>query len=545
MQLSALAPDKFHRYNHALQAVSAVSPAGKQLRILDLGACEGLLQRFLPEHFVVQMDINPNLDSEKIVCGDARFIPFPDNSFDIVVSLDLLEHVESGFRKEIVREAARVSNSAIIFAFPCKSEQNLSAESDLNQIEKTIRGKPSCFLEEHAEFGLVDVESIAREFEAVFPHTRIIPGLDFRTWFLSSILGAVLSVIPNSQNFIREFNALFNLTCRSDPGSGAVYRMMIIGSGNHIPVNLPESSAFDMPEKFRFHPVIREIYSALKDQDSYALNLQELLRTKEEYLLQLERSFKRMEQQAAQQAADSAAEFTSLKKQYENLERAYRKLTEDNTELSSEYGVLEAAYLKLQEQNAALKSEIGQLVESIKTSGRKLRKVETQYAALEKSYTALQNELQENKACYAELEAGYRNVLRENENISRGNKELRQLAADLRKSIDHLESEYKNLESDYTNLESNYFGLNHLSSGLERDLSELRQYVFHLNRELRMKEAEYAKLENFARNFTEQFKSSEKLINEQERRIAELEAHLIKYQESGSAASVSRDISAP
>ncbi|MDD5638417.1 MAG: class I SAM-dependent methyltransferase [Candidatus Pacebacteria bacterium] len=49
---------------------------------------------------------------------DARNLPFQDNSFDLVYSLGLLEHFDSGDRKKIISEMFRVSNNYVLIDVP-------------------------------------------------------------------------------------------------------------------------------------------------------------------------------------------------------------------------------------------------------------------------------------------------------------------------------------------------------------------------------------------------------------------------------------------
>jgi len=49
---------------------------------------------------------------------DALHMPFEDESFDLVFSLDMLEHIPENFRLQAVDEAIRVSKNTTIIAFP-------------------------------------------------------------------------------------------------------------------------------------------------------------------------------------------------------------------------------------------------------------------------------------------------------------------------------------------------------------------------------------------------------------------------------------------
>ncbi|MHC4471509.1 MAG: class I SAM-dependent methyltransferase [Planctomycetota bacterium] len=53
------------------------------------------------------------------VRADARRLPFRNGAFDLVLSLDMLEHLDPDDRPPVVRELARVSRDHVVVAFPC------------------------------------------------------------------------------------------------------------------------------------------------------------------------------------------------------------------------------------------------------------------------------------------------------------------------------------------------------------------------------------------------------------------------------------------
>lgn len=112
-------------------------------RVLDAGCGEGVLSWYLAERGadVTAMDISqPNLENAKkflekkgvadrvtLVQGDAEALPFPDASFDVVVSSHVLEHLPD-FDKGL-SEIRRVAKSRAIVALP--TCLNLAAASQL------------------------------------------------------------------------------------------------------------------------------------------------------------------------------------------------------------------------------------------------------------------------------------------------------------------------------------------------------------------------------------------------------------------------------
>ncbi len=98
VDISNLPSDNWHhflRIRDLLQILSEVPLDGDQ-RVLELGAGDGAQTAVLRKVFryVVPLDIAPSGDVEGMVIADAAELPFEDNSFDLIFSSNVLEHVE-------------------------------------------------------------------------------------------------------------------------------------------------------------------------------------------------------------------------------------------------------------------------------------------------------------------------------------------------------------------------------------------------------------------------------------------------------------------
>lgn len=86
-------------------------------RILDVGCGDGLIDSLImqarPELEIEGIDVLLRPDPHIRVSGfDGSSIPFPDNSFDAVMFVDVLHHTDDPM--VLLREAARVTRSSII-----------------------------------------------------------------------------------------------------------------------------------------------------------------------------------------------------------------------------------------------------------------------------------------------------------------------------------------------------------------------------------------------------------------------------------------------
>ncbi|MBS3647228.1 class I SAM-dependent methyltransferase [Pseudaminobacter sp. 19-2017] len=103
-------------YREKMRAIHRVAPAELQGRgrVLEVGGGRsGLASLLYPKADIVTLDIDPELSKSQpswersiFVCGDARSLPFADDSFDVVTLFDVLEHIEEDHRA--AQEALRV-----------------------------------------------------------------------------------------------------------------------------------------------------------------------------------------------------------------------------------------------------------------------------------------------------------------------------------------------------------------------------------------------------------------------------------------------------
>ncbi|MFZ2206922.1 MAG: class I SAM-dependent methyltransferase [Microgenomates group bacterium] len=93
---------------------------------------------------------------------DGLHIPFADSSYDIVTSIDVLEHVPKDERPQLISEMIRVSKYKTIIVCPFYCLENVKMEEDIlaDMKEKNILPKPS--LKEHREFELPKISDLEK-----------------------------------------------------------------------------------------------------------------------------------------------------------------------------------------------------------------------------------------------------------------------------------------------------------------------------------------------------------------------------------------------
>ncbi len=133
-------------------------------------------------------------------------LPFPDKSWDIVVSIDMLEHIPPECRDRALREMIRVTRNLLVIAAPV-GEAAFQHDIELHDYYISKHGRPHRYTLEHVEFGLptlaetstslgVAAENTGRKLHLdVRPHLNI----GFRTCYMklalhSSILARAMYV---------------------------------------------------------------------------------------------------------------------------------------------------------------------------------------------------------------------------------------------------------------------------------------------------------------------------------------------------------------
>ncbi len=172
--------------------------------VLDLGSGDGLLLSLLRKKDVMGKGLD--LSEEGVAKANARGLntrvfdfrsnrlPFPDNSFDTVVMLDILEHLYDP--QSLLNEAARVSKKNVIVGVPNFSSLPARLQTLIGRVPENNQPKKghvfwfnlpvlsnlfSC-----AELSLVKLES-----NTVF---ESIPIVSFFTKFLASVIPNLFSL---------------------------------------------------------------------------------------------------------------------------------------------------------------------------------------------------------------------------------------------------------------------------------------------------------------------------------------------------------------
>lgn len=135
--------------------------------LLDAGCGENGVAAFVNAKRIVGVDIPAagNGPGGEFTYGSILGLPFGDGSFDIVVSVDVFEHLPENLRDRAVEEMVRCASETVVMAFPA-GRRAREIDENFEQKLKT-RGEPvPDWLEEHLANPYPDAERIGRTIEA-------------------------------------------------------------------------------------------------------------------------------------------------------------------------------------------------------------------------------------------------------------------------------------------------------------------------------------------------------------------------------------------
>lgn len=188
--------DTFIRHRLVAELTDQFSPA----TILDVGG-EGALRFFVPEVEITTANIK-----EADICYTGGRLPLSDGSFDLVVSLDTVEHLPRERRREFMTDLFRVSRKGIIVCAPLGTPEHSAYEKKVLD-SGMLSGPSRDYLSQHASFGLptaAEVSQIAALFKASIHYQgdfrEIKPGRSRSeiSAYLSLICQAVNNMLINS-----------------------------------------------------------------------------------------------------------------------------------------------------------------------------------------------------------------------------------------------------------------------------------------------------------------------------------------------------------
>lgn len=186
VDFSNLSADAAHRFRAVAELLHA---HGKQMparpKLLDVGGYPGTFAREFtfayPRWQAMTLD-QPKESIPNYTSGSGTNIPFPDESFDAVVSVDTFEHVPPRDRETFVAELCRVSTGLVLLAAPFHHDAVAAVERLLDATHRKVFETPHPWLHEHVSYGLPPLPMTLATWPTDFSVVDLRGSYDLQAW---------------------------------------------------------------------------------------------------------------------------------------------------------------------------------------------------------------------------------------------------------------------------------------------------------------------------------------------------------------------------
>ncbi len=177
-------------------------------RVLDVGGYPGRMRSMAPDHEWIICDPLVDAPGEQMR-GSAVHLPVRDQSFDMSVSLDVLEHIDPKDRASVLQEMIRVSRTGLILTFPFKDTLVEAAEKQVCDAYTHLHHKDHPWLAEHAQNPLPDTEEIIQQLQSFGGQVAVFDLGDISRWVHLQLLDVLLEALPKSLDLASRINQIY------------------------------------------------------------------------------------------------------------------------------------------------------------------------------------------------------------------------------------------------------------------------------------------------------------------------------------------------
>jgi hypothetical protein len=287
-----------HRIVQRVAAHARTACGGGRLRVLDVGGYPCLTPRFLPDDDVVVMDVVAGEAGDaRYVRADGAALPFADRAFDLIVSLDSLEHVRAERRADYVAELLRASRGYVVLIAPFASEETVLAERLLAEFVLVVNQEEQPQLREHREYGLPRLEDW-EQFVTQRGHTCITISSGFvYNWLPMMLVKHYVMALPGADALHAAIDRFYNTVLHASDARAPGYRKGLViahGAGAAaLPALADELTAAPEPDRLQVVEHLERIGLLLKLADLHVSarrddRLREEIVAKERHIANLE-----------------------------------------------------------------------------------------------------------------------------------------------------------------------------------------------------------------------------------------------------------------
>ena len=242
--------DQSSRYHALATGIRAVAPPGST--VLDVGCGEAmLLGDFLPGYHITYLDPlltardGEQLEHGRIIGRMLDQTTVSDQSFDVAVCVDVLEHIPASSRKAFLEHLVRVARRGVVLAAPFdEGGAARQADDTVNLAYRMKTGEDYSWLAEHHSYGLPGLSETKEFFRQNDLHLASF-GNGRADWLADLLaLHVVLLDEPQHLQALRQLTARFESKLLPFDHLAPSYRHVLVACRDATPdlPTLPESA---------------------------------------------------------------------------------------------------------------------------------------------------------------------------------------------------------------------------------------------------------------------------------------------------------------
>jgi hypothetical protein len=211
------------------------SKESQNVSILDVGGGSEyvsiVLSNLISNYKLTSLDIIPrplNFKGEYIQ-ADATNMSIDPNSYDAVITTDVLEHIPNDKKDDFISECIRVARDYVIIAAPFDTEGVDDVERATNDFNKILFNEDQAWLAEHFDNKKPNIEHTVDFIEKLGYRAEVIGGNNIYSWLFTTHINLMEAKLGVDSVEICRLNQLLNdQLLNSDDTSAPYYRHFIV-----------------------------------------------------------------------------------------------------------------------------------------------------------------------------------------------------------------------------------------------------------------------------------------------------------------------------
>ncbi len=230
--------DQHQRYRIIADVIERLRDSEDPLRVLEVGGGESALHSFLPGDQVTILDPSEAESSAVSRQGDDASLPFDDDAFDYVVSVDVHEHLEPGAWETHLDRIRRIAHRGVLLSAPFDSTAVRGARRMADEFHRAMNPAGSTPREQAASV-LPDLDDARRLFEGHRDTVSVLPNGYIPHWLAMTCLSSYGPKLEGgTSDLLTHVNAFYNESMYEYDNVEPCYRRLLVALKGSVNADL-------------------------------------------------------------------------------------------------------------------------------------------------------------------------------------------------------------------------------------------------------------------------------------------------------------------